>query len=210
MKFRRIERLRKKLRKRALAARLGKTDELIFRTDWVSRHTDNWRQLLAEFVDKADIEALEIGCQEGRSSIWFLTNILTHPTARITCVDPFARPSDRSFFAHNINAAGVTHRVTLIAEPSEIALLRELSESRFDFVYIDGSHFAPNVLFDGLFVWPLVKPGGLVIFDDYEWNPDKPLGRRPKPAIDKFLEIHSDALEVLHHDYQVAVRKRQL
>ena len=38
-------------------------------------------------------------------------------------------------------------------------------------------------------------------------KPSEPLYLRPKPAIDRFLEIFGSSLEILHKEYQVAVRK---
>jgi hypothetical protein len=61
-----------------------------FTTDWVSRNEHLWTAILQELRGRADIHALEIGSFEGRSALWFLENILTHPAASITCVDIFA------------------------------------------------------------------------------------------------------------------------
>lgn len=40
----------------------------------------------------------------------------------------------------------------------------------FDLVYIDGSHMRVDVLVDAVLAWPLLQPGGLMVFDDYEWD----------------------------------------
>jgi len=54
-------------------------------------------------------------------------------------------------------------------------------------------------------VFRLLKAGGLLCFDDYEW--DQP-GRHhpPQPAIDAFLTLWGHRLEVLDVAYQVWVR----
>ena len=43
---------------------------------------------------------------------------------------------------------------------------------------MDGSHHARDVLQDAVLAWGLLRPGGYMIFDDYEWvsnvTPDKP------------------------------------
>ena len=61
-----------------------------------------------------------------------------------------------------------------------------------------------------MLAWRLLKPGGILIFDDYLWEPNRPPARRPQLAIDIFRETMVDALEVLHEDYQVIVRKLEL
>ena len=40
----------------------------------------------------------------------------------------------------------------------------------FDFIYIDGSHMRVDVLLDAVLAWQLLKPGGIMALDDYEWN----------------------------------------
>ena len=47
-----------------------------------------------------------------------------------------------------------------------------------------------------------------MILDDYLWELDKPLVDRPQLAIDLFLEMVADQVEILHQDYQIIIRKR--
>jgi len=49
------------------------------------------------------------------------------------------------------------------------AMLRDLPHDHFDYISIDGSHEAADVLSDAVLSWPLLKTGGLICFDDYEW-----------------------------------------
>ena len=37
---------------------------------------------------------------------------------------------------------------------------------RFDFVYVDGSHLALDVLVDAALAWRLLSPGGVLVFDE--------------------------------------------
>lgn len=63
---------------------------------------------------------------------------------------------------------------------------------RVDSVYVDGDHAARSALMDGAFSFLLLKVGGLMIFDDYEWTvmPD-PLDC-PKRGIDAFFSAYSN------------------
>ncbi len=63
-----------------------------FTTDWVTSHEIIWKQTLEKFINQPNINAIEIGVFEGRSSTWFLSHILTHPTSTIVCIDPYYKP----------------------------------------------------------------------------------------------------------------------
>lgn len=189
-----------------LMKRFSDASEYTFTTDFVSRAITIWEQHLAEFKGKDNISLLEIGSFEGRSTVWFLENILTRPTSSVTCVDPFLLSRAEIRFDHNIKVSGLSGKVTKIKNRSE-NVLRILKESSFDIVYIDGSHRALNVLMDAVSSWLLLKPGGVIVFDDYRWKPEKATDDRPATAIDIFLRAFQLHIEVLHKDYQVVIRR---
>ena len=89
--------------------RFSGNSEYTFTADYVSWLIPIWEQYLYEFKGKENISLLEIGSFEGRSAIWFLENILTHPTSSITCVDHFLRSGVR--FDHNIKVSGLSGKV---------------------------------------------------------------------------------------------------
>jgi predicted O-methyltransferase YrrM len=80
-------------------------------------------------------------------------------------------------------------------------------DKQFDFVYIDGSHVAKDVLTDACLVWPMVKAGGFLVFDDYAWGSSRDILHRPKMAIDAFVNLFAEELSVIHVGYQLVVRK---
>jgi predicted O-methyltransferase YrrM len=82
------------------------------------------------------------------------------------------------------------------------------NENLFDFIYIDGSHTAPDVLADACMAWPLLKPTGLMVFDDYMWGNPRDALHRPKIAIDAFTNIFGETAEIIHVGYQLVVRKK--
>ncbi len=54
----------------------------------------------------------------------------------------------------------------------------------------------------------LHAPRRIVIFDDYRWDPHKPVHERPEPAVDLLLELLGDGrYELLLNEYQLAIRK---
>jgi SAM-dependent methyltransferase len=191
----------------------------VFSEDWFSVHIPVWTDLLKELVGKPDLRFLEVGVLEGRSVHWLLTNILTHPTSKIVCVDNFQGGMEhqqgmsyslpnlselQSRFMSNIApfAAQVEVRVGQSQE-----LLRSEPMYSFDFVYIDGSHKAADVLEDAVLSMRLLKPGGIMIFDDYLWAVFEDPLDNPRPGIDAFLHVFAQQYDLLWFGNQVAVRK---
>jgi predicted O-methyltransferase YrrM len=156
-----------------------------FTKDWTGIHAHLWLRLLGHFSWQPDIHGMEIGCFEGRSSLFFLKKVLQHPTSSLTCIDPRPRPA----FCRNIRA--VRHKVLLIKRRSQWALRESgFTPRSFQFIYIDGDHTPSCVLSDAVLSFPLLAPGGIMIFDDYRWAPGI--------AIDSFLEVFEPELQILH------------
>jgi predicted O-methyltransferase YrrM len=83
------------------------------------------------------------------------------------------------------------------------------NKNLFDFIYIDGSHIAKDVLTDACMAWPLLSPKGLMVFDDYLWSPSaRDILHRPKIAIDAFTNLFAEEVEIVHVGYQLVVRKK--
>lgn len=78
----------------------------------------------------------------------------------------------------------------------------------YDFIYIDGSHTAPDVLTDACMAWPLLKRSSILVFDDYLWGPPRDVLHRPKLAIDAFVNIFAEQIDIIHSGYQFVVRKK--
>lgn len=99
---------------------------------------------------------------------------------------------------------------------SDVALAKLITDTSkirsFDFIYIDGSHQAPDVLADAVLAFRLLRVGGVMAFDDYLWAENLPYGkdpiRSPKLAIDAFTNIYTRKLTVLSAPlYQLYMQK---
>jgi predicted O-methyltransferase YrrM len=55
--------------------------------------------------------------------------------------------------------------------------------------------------------WPLLKPGGILAFDDYLWGLSLVISKAPKLGIDLFLDRHLGEYEILEQGLQVWLRK---
>jgi hypothetical protein len=193
----------------------GRLTTMNFSRDWFSQNIPTWTTLLHEFKGKSGLRVLEIGTFEGRSTCWLLENIVTGEGAHLACIDTFqgseemvARKIDvtrmRETFESNI--APWRDRVSVYAGESA-TVLRGLSDP-FDLVYVDGSHRAADVLADAVLSWPLLKDGGIMLFDDYLWELDPRPEHCPRLGIDSFLLCQRGWFDLLLAQYQVAVRKR--
>ena len=197
------------------------SDGYKFTVDFFSSNVPAWRQSLARFEGRADLHFLEIGSFEGLSACWLLDNVLTGEGCRLTCVDTFDFAGQGAFylqdqgtetlsiegrFDHNVAQTGAAHKVTKVIGRS-CEVLRALAPAAYDFIYVDGSHVAADVLEDAVLSWPLLKPGGLITFDDYEWVGDPDPLNRPGMAVDAFLNVFKNRYALVHKGYQVTIEK---
>ena len=116
-------------------------------------------------------------------------------------------------FSHNIGIAkAAAQQVMILKALSAVALPRLLADglaATFDFVYVDGSHFAHDVLADACMSWQLLKERGIMVFDEYAWALDCPVQFRPKVSIDAFTSIFNQQIETVSVGAQYVVRKVQ-
>jgi predicted O-methyltransferase YrrM len=182
----------------------------------VRKFTNDWFQQTAEtnFVNnllprKAQFKkAMEIGCYEGQATCWMLDHMAFD---QIHCVDTWLGGAEHKavdmkavcerFFQ---NVADDQKGIVEIDHcTSTVALSGIMAESKrrllpgqkagYDFIYVDGSHLAKDVLTDAVLAWQILEPGGYLAFDDYTWT-EKPRQEanpldNPRLAIDAFYTI---------------------
>jgi predicted O-methyltransferase YrrM len=173
--------------------------------DWFTRHAPQWDPLLQPLEgQKATI--LELGSFEGLSTAYLLWRL---PDALITAVDTFAGepsgPETEQRFDHNI-ALVDKNRVEKIVAPTYEALPRLLADGRrFHFIYVDASHHVLDVIVDAALSWRMLRPGGVIVFDDYGIGGDPQ--RRPTEAVDAFMRLVADLAEPVPCGWQAAFRR---
>jgi hypothetical protein len=182
-----------------------------FSHDWLSSKVAPWFAILEPWCD-APVKVLEVGSYEGRSAIAFLRYL---PKSHITCVDTFALEdvtlkSDGSVieqrFDRNLMPFG--ERVKKIKGTAATALDRMRAGGEiYDIVYLDAGKKRDWVFALSALAWPLLRVGGILMWDDLRWGRDKPDEERPESAIRLFCSAFSSCLEVMHDDRQMIVRK---
>lgn len=196
--------------------------EYQFTKDWFNWAPDVWTQLIPHLPgEPGDRMFLEIGSFEGRSMVWTAENMMA-PGDTIVCIDTWEGGEEHGAedmgtveqrFDHNVSAVLASHDIEVVKYKGTSTrkltdLLHYEGEECFDFIYIDGSHTAPDVLTDACMAWPLLKPKGMMVFDDYMWGNPRDILHRPKPAIDAFCNIFAETAEIVHVGYQLVVRKK--
>lgn len=183
-----------------------------FSKDWYTYNIAIWEKALAPYRGKPGVQYLEVGLYEGRSAIWMLEHILTDPTSHLTGIDPFLGPyKDR--YAANLKKSGASERATTITGFSQDEL-RKLPLNSYDIIYIDGSHAKDDVLEDAVLSVRLLKEGGVLILDDYQWVGGingasiDAIDDMTKDAIDSFIHCFERQLEVIHNGYQIILKKK--
>ena len=137
-----------------------------------------------------------------------MQHLLTGENSRLICVEPFQEYEGQEWnFDHNTRTAGCADKIVKLRGRSQ-QVLPFLAAESFDFVYVDGSHMILDVLQDAAMCWRLVRPRGILVFDDYEHAlfPDS-FDMSAGPAISAFLSLLSGKYELMFKDWQVALRK---
>lgn len=199
-----------------------------FTANWFDDHIPEWEKHLAVFKGKDYLSFLEIGSFEGRSALWTLENILTGKNCKIVCIDTFQGSAEHPDM--NVDTNGIYRRFhenlklhsdkVIVGQGVSQELLREMKLDTFDFIYIDGSHKASDVLEDAVLSWRLLKQGGIMCFDDYFWShfsnryheegkevdPDAQL-QEPRIAIEAFIQVFRTQYEIIGAKEQVFLKK---
>ncbi len=181
--------------------------ELHFTVDWVTWRSDLWLKVLDRFQAKPDIKYLEIGSYEGKSVIWMMQNILSHPTSKADIVDSFMFKTE-ALFRNNLNLSKVSDRVKVHVGGSHL-LTRTFIPHNYEIIYIDGCHCSRHILTDAILCWDLLKVGGVMIFDDYLYKDFTPDQASPQVTCDFFVEIFKEEMNVLYKGYELILEKKK-
>jgi predicted O-methyltransferase YrrM len=205
-------------------------NEFQFTNRWFDVARTVWDQIIPQ-VNPSRI--LEIGSFEGASTCYLIQKLAVNKPVEIHCVDTWAGGIEHqtggivetdmnaveSRFIHNIKIAtnSVPNHVDIFKHKgfSDFQLSKILTSGKknyFDFIYVDGSHQAPDVLCDAILSFRLLKVGGVMAFDDYLWSEDLAHGkdpiRSPKIAIDSFTNIYCRKLRIISAPlYQLYIEK---
>lgn len=146
--------------------------------DWFDvRGLKTWDKLL----EGRDIKtALEVGCYEGKASTFLLEKF---PELYLVVIDIFyddvTEAEDYAGYEPDYekrfdeNTAPYKDRVEKIKSDSYFGLAMEIvEEAKYDLIYIDGDHRTFPAFRDCMMAWELLRPGGIMIIDDFDEIPE--------------------------------------
>lgn len=188
-----------------------------YTADWFAGNIPHWEWLTASLVGQP-IRALEIGSYEGRSARWMIDHLLTHPDSHLDCIDTWEGSMEHTNderngiferFQENLADAIADGRVTMHRGLSQVMLPKIAArEELYDLMYIDGSHTSKDTLSDAVHCFPILREGGLMIFDDFWWTAYRNPLKNPRSGIEAFLRIYDGCYDIVLNSYQIAIRKK--
>jgi predicted O-methyltransferase YrrM len=191
---------------------------------------DQWEKLISQIKPK---KILEIGSYEGASACYLIQKLAQENPIEIHCIDVWnvnmGKNTDYKYYGSNVDMNSVESRFrqnTKLAiekvskkvdlfihkgfsDDQLVKLLSSGKKNYFDFIYVDGSHLGPDVLCDAVLGFRLLKVNGVMAFDDYLWPAaNKNLTRIPKLAIDSFINLYSEKINIFNAPlYQIYIKK---
>ena len=181
-------------------------NDYFFTLDIFSHRIDVWTEKLKSLIGAKEINALEVGFYQGMSACWLLDTVLTHETARLTCIDENYNPK----LKENITKTGRESKVSILNGDTHKLLIGCKSNS-FDLINLqDRCKLIDHVEKTTELAWQLLKPAGLMIFNYYGWSNPGNAQENPKIGIDRFLESVKDKWQPIYQSpqtFQLIIRK---
>lgn len=174
-----------------------------------------WKKFFhKEKLIKKNINYLEIGSYEGRSSVFVLESL---PNSYGIFVDPFIEYDEtkRWNLEHNsfskihenflLNISNFEGRYKFYRCLSDEYFIQ--SKDLFDLIFIDGSHYGPDVYKDAMNGFKILKKDGYIIFDDFFWFAYDQIEENPMGGILKFISENKKNLILKYVSSQLIVQK---
>jgi predicted O-methyltransferase YrrM len=183
--------------------------------NWFDVRKQYFERHLNHFGGEKDLKFLQVGAFTGDSSLWLLENVLLTRGSELYDIDtwqgseevahePFDWVDVERTYDNKLNEF---KNVVKIKSNSHEALknMKDTHKEFFDFIYIDGSHKEEDVYMDAVLSMPLLKPNGIMAFDDYDMHGTN---LEVSSGVDRFFYEYSENLYVGEQTGQFWVRKK--
>lgn len=184
-----------------------------------ARH--NFEKFLTPLAGQEGLKFLQLGVYTGDASLWLRKNILTGSNAILQDVDTWQGSKESAHEEMDFGNVYETYRHKMSEytnvwsyEGTTFNFLTHITDCKecktfyYDFIYIDADHTTVGVLMDAELSWGLLKPGGIMAFDDYTWGEGMPPELTPTLGIDLFLSRHEGEYETLVDNEQYWIKKK--
>lgn len=169
---------------------------------------------------------LEIGCYQGRATIFLCNNVIQTGT-KYDVIDTFGGSLEEAGMIHAKNRMKddfnyiydtFLHNISfhtdiefnIYKNYSNIVLPELLTlDKKYDLIYIDASHKSDDTFVDAYYAHQMLNIGGILIFDDYGWSDPNNLHivNSPKLGIDMFLTMYADMYKFVLRGYQIGIQR---
>ena len=162
------------------------------------------------------INVLEIGTYTGTSLIEIIKYI---PNSFGTAIDLWSSYSESNLllnmdnlkvkdsFLKNVKTAELEHKIRGIQQESKNVLIQFIKDgTKFDIIYVDGSHLLLDTYLDIVLAWEILEKAGYLFIDDYLFEKDEIL-ERPFESVNHFLKLYEGQYNILHKGYRVFLEK---
>lgn len=117
--------------------------------------------------DRRPALTLEIGFAYGVSTLFIAEALRENGHGRHIAIDPLERERFDGLGLRHLEEAGLAGWVDFREEPAELCLPRLVAEGvRVDLAFDDSGHLFDHVVTEFVFLARLLRPGGLLVFDD--------------------------------------------
>ena len=148
-----------------------------FRDD-VYRTANFWFDIIPKI--SGPVKYLEIGVRYGGNVLTIAHSYCKDDLSEIHCIDPWKNYDEYAEKMVSETYDNIYERFLTYIEPykDKFIIHRGLSSDEvpkfsnnyFDMIYIDGNHDPVYVLEDAIMCFEKLKPGGYMIFDDFDWH----------------------------------------
>lgn len=175
---------------------------------------NNFKNYLLPYAGRSNLNFLQVGAYTGDASKWLLDNVLTGEGSKLTDVDTWRGSDEISHKEMNWDDVEAVYdeRVkkygdkVIKVKSDSVEFLRTQPFFIYDFIYIDGDHTALGAFADAVGSWPLLKPMGIMAFDDYTWTSGISPEHEPKKGINMFLKVAEGSYNLIIKNSQLWVR----
>ena len=149
--------------------------------DWFTSNIPTWLMAFQKqsYSKTAELNCMEIGSWQGQSAVFLLSYF---EKANLTCVDTWEGSGRQS--PENLDDDIITFNTVeknfdknifefqnrVIKNKIKSRMFFKANKKKFDFIYVDGSHYYDDLLTDAKEGFETLKKNSYMLFDDYDWK----------------------------------------